>query len=329
MKKWRLLLNQLKRDGKMKKILILGGYGFLGKNLNKVFENSGYSIFNESRRTNCNILDYLQFESKVKEINPDYIINAAAHVGSIAYVSSNSADVCFDNTQMYLNIFKAIKNVSSSIILINPISNCSYPGIIDIQHEEMWWDGIIHSSVESYGNPKKLGYILSECYRKQYGIKTINLILPNAYGPFDYIDEQRTHAMNGMILRMIKAIKEKKEEFVLWGSGAPIREWIYMEDAARCIKQIIDQHLFDLPNPINIAQQYGASINESITHIKKFLNTDIKIVNDLSKQDGAPIKILGNLHFNRCFPDFKFVPYEVGIMNTIEYYKQILKQENY
>ena len=62
----------------------------------------------------------------------------------------------------------------SKILLINPISNCSYPGIIDVQHEEMWWNGNIHESVESYGAPKKLGFILSECYRKQFGINIEN-----------------------------------------------------------------------------------------------------------------------------------------------------------
>jgi GDP-L-fucose synthase len=308
----------------MKKILILGGSGFLGKNLNKIFANSSYKIFNESRKTGCNILDYREFEKKVNDIKPDYIINAAAHVGSIAYVSQNAAEVCNDNTQMYLNIFKAIYQVNPEIILINPISNCSYPGIIDIQQEEMWWDGIVHNSVESYGNPKKLGYILSECYRKQYGINTLNIILPNAYGPFDYIDEQRTHAMNGIIMRMIKAVKAVDKNFSVWGTGTPIREWIYMEDAARIIKIIIDNHLINLPNPLNIAQQSGVSINESVMYIKKTLNTDINIINDTTKQDGAPVKILGDKLFRVHFPDFKFTTYEEGIKNTINYYKEKL-----
>jgi GDP-L-fucose synthase len=308
----------------MKKILILGGSGFLGKNLNKIFANSNYKIYNESRKTDCNILDYTEFEKKVKQINTDYIINAAANVGSIAYVSQNSAEVCNDNTQMYLNIFKAIYKVNPEIILINPISNCSYPGIIDIQHEEMWWDGIVHDSVASYGNPKKIGYVLSECYRKQYGINTLNLILPNAYGPFDYLDEQRTHAMNGIIMRMIKSVKAGDMDFIVWGTGTPIREWIYMEDAARIIKLIIDGHMIHLPNPLNIAQQTGVSINESVNYIRKTLNIDINILNDTTKQDGAPIKILGNKLFRVYFPDFKFTSYEEGIKNTIKYYKEKL-----
>lgn len=308
----------------MKRILILGGNGFMGKNLNKVFKDSGYQLYNESRRTGCDILDYSAFLNKVGQINPDVIINAAAHVGSIAYVSKNAADVCNDNTQMYLNIFKAIHAINPSILLINPISNCSYPGIIDIQHEEMWWDGIIHSSVESYGNPKKLGYILSECYRKQYNINTINLILPNAYGPFDYANEERTHAMNGIIMRMIKAVRSNSADFVVWGTGTPIREWIYMEDAAKIIKDIIDNNRVDLPNPINIGQQHGVSINESVMYIRNELCTNINIVNDITKQDGAPIKVLGNKQFQKYFPFFEFTSYKEGIKNTINYYKEIL-----
>jgi GDP-L-fucose synthase len=197
----------------MKKILILGGFGFLGKNLSKIFLNDDkYQIFLESRRTGCDVLNLTQLKEKIKTINPDIIINAAANVGSIHYVNTYSADVCHDNTLMYINIFKAINETNPHILIINPISNCSYPGIIDIQHEEKWWDGIIHHSIESYGNPKKIGFILSECYKKQYGIKTINLIIPNAYGPLDYTDENKTHALNGLILRMIQSQKNNDDK---------------------------------------------------------------------------------------------------------------------
>lgn len=309
----------------MIKILILGGYGFLGKNLYKIFSNhSDYEIHLESRRTECDILNIEQLKNKIKNISPDIIINAAANVGSINYVSTYSADVCHDNTLMYINIFKSIKEINPNIILINPISNCSYPGIIDIQTEEKWWDGPIHSSVESYGGPKKIGFILSECYKKQYGIKTINLIIPNAYGPLDCADENKTHALNGLILRMIRAQKNKDKEFIVWGSGLPIREWIYMEDVTRIIKEILDKKKYNLPNPLNVGQEYGVNIYDTTNTIKKMLDYNVVIKHDLSKQDGAPIKILGKDKFNIYFPNFKFTSYEEGINNTINYYKSIL-----
>jgi GDP-L-fucose synthase len=148
--------------------------------------------------------------------------------------------------------------------------------------------------------------------------------MANSYGPLDYLDENRTHALNGLIMRMIKAQKNNDTEFVVWGSGTPIREWLYMEDAALIIKEIIDNEIFDLPNPINIGQEYGVSINDSVDTIKKILNYDVTIKHDLTKQDGAPIKILGKKLFNKYFPNFKFTSYEMGINSAINYYKNIL-----
>ena len=306
----------------MKKILILGGFGFMGKNINNCFTDSNFIIYNESRRTGCDLLDYNSFLKKLTDINPDIIINCAAHVGSISYVDKFAGDVVTDNIQMYINLYKGVKEINPNIIIINPISNCSYPGIIDVQNESDWWNGQIHESVESYGGPKKISFTISECYKKQFGVKTINLIIPNAYGPFDYVDEMRTHAMNGLILRMLKTQKNSEKIFSVWGSGKPIREWIYMPDLSNIIKKIVEEELYDLPNPINIGQENGISINDSVNIIKTLLKMDVEIVHDLSKKDGAPIKVLGKTTFVKFFNDFQFTNIIDGISNTIEYYKE-------
>jgi GDP-L-fucose synthase len=308
-----------------KRILVLGGHGFMGKNIQEEFTNSEHKMFYRSRRDGTDMTDFVSLINTLEEINPDIIIHAAAHVGSIAYVSKYCADVVHDNTQMYITLYQAVAAHNKDIVVINPISNCSYPGIIDIQNEENWWDGPIHESVESYGTPKKMGFIISQCYARQYGIKTLNLIVPNAYGPNDYIDEERTHAMNGIIMRMIKSKRNSDKEFVVWGTGSPIREWIYMPDMARIMKEIINKEQFDLPNPINIGQEDGISILNSVKTVKAMLGYDVEITNDTTKQDGAPIKVLGNSIFREHFPDFKFTGYEEGITNTINYYNKHIK----
>ena len=308
----------------MKNILVIGGNGFMGKNIQNIFKSSSYKMSYESRQTGFDLYDLELTIEKIKTISPDIIIFAAAHVGSIGYVSENAADVINDNSQMYINLYKAVSIANPNIIIINPISNCSYPGIIDIQHEELWWEGEVHPSIESYGIPKKLGYIISKCYEKQYGVKTLNLIVPNAYGPNDYIDENRTHAMNGIIMRMIKSQNEGHKEFLIWGTGTPIREWIYMPDVARLMKEIIDNEIYDLPNPLNIGQENGGSILESSTTAKEALNYNVEFKFDTSKQDGAPIKTLGNKKFRKVFPNFKFTEVAEGIQHTINYYKKHL-----
>lgn len=307
-----------------KKILVIGAFGFMGKNVVNILKNSQNQIFEESRRTGLDLFSVQLTEDKIRTIKPDIIINCAAHVGSMPYVAKYPANVFHDNSLMYLNLYQAINNVDTNILVINPISNCSYPGIIDIQDEENWWDGKVHQSVESYGVPKKIGFVLSECYRKQFGIKTINLIIPNSYGPNDYVDEDRTHAMNGIIIRMLKSKNNNDKNFVVWGSGTPIREWIYMPDVARIIKIIIDENMLDLPNPINLGQQEGISILETVNLVKEKLNFTGIVELDLTKQDGAPIKVLGNKLFNKYFANFIFTSYNNGIEETIKYYKELI-----
>jgi len=308
-----------------KRILILGGFGFMGRNTNIAFANDDrYEIINESRRTDCDIRDLSRLKEKIREINPDIIINAAAIVGSLNYLTKNAADVIHDNAQMYLNLYRAVSEVNDKILIINPISNCTYASTIDIQHENLLFDGPLHKSIQSFGMPKRLGFITSECYREQYGIKTINLIIPNAYGENDYLDTDKTHAMNGIVMRMIQAMKNGDKEFLVWGTGKPVREWIYMPDAGRLIKEIIDNKRYDLPNPINAGQENGISILDTVLIIKEMLEYDTDVVFDTTKQDGAPIKILGSKLFQEYFPEFVFTDYREGIKNTINYYKELI-----
>ncbi len=312
----------------MRRILIIGGNGFLGKNLHKILKRLDYDVYIRSRKSDFDLMDLNDTFITLEMIRPDYIINCAAHVGSLHYVTEFAADVINDNIQMALNLYKACSNLNKPPVIINPLSNCSYPGIIDIQNEEDWYSGAVHDSVLAYATSKKTLFTISECYRKQYGIKTYNLLVANAYGVFDHADPNRVHALDGMIIRMIKAKNDGDKEFVIWGSGSPIREWIFMEDAAKVIIEIIYQDHsygdFTIPNPINLGQEFGVSIKDSAETIKKLLNYEGELVFDTSKIDGAPIKVLGNKLFKQYFPDFKFTDYEEGIKLTLDYYNGIL-----
>ena len=98
-----------------------------------------------------------------------------------------------------------------------------------------------------------------------------------------------------------------------------------MPDVARLMKEIIDNEIYNLPNPLNIGQENGVSILESSTTAKEALNYDVEFIFDTNKQDGAPIKILGNKKFCKFFPNFKFTEVSEGIQQTINYYKQHLR----
>jgi GDP-L-fucose synthase len=268
--------------------------------------------------------NYQEVKNAIIKHNPDIIINCAANVGSVNYVSTYPADIISENTAIHVNLYKAVNDVNKSIIVVNPLANCSYPGNATIQKESEWWNGEMHESVEAFGITKKIAYVISKSYEKQYGIKTINLMLGGGYGEYDHLDETRTHAMNGIVIRMIKAQNKGEKEFVVWGTGTPIREWVYMADVAKLIKLIMDNQTYNLPNPLNVGQNHGISIADIVHTVSEGLDYTGAIVYDTSKQDGAPVKILSADAFQKHFPEFTFTPLSEGITNTINFYKNKL-----
>jgi GDP-L-fucose synthase len=305
------------------RILILGGHGFLGKNLAKVLQNSSHEIVTLSRRNGLNLIDLESTKVYFSKISPDVIVNCAAHVGSLHYVTSFASDVLHDNVLMKLNIYKSTKIVCPRTRIINPLSNCSYPGESGIQNELDWWKGEVHESVFSYGNAKRFIYVTAYCYKKQDGIETCNFLVPNTFGPGDYTDPNKTHALNGMVIRMIQAHRQNSKEFEIWGTGNPVREWAYIDDVVEIIKQGMEIEC-DLIYPTNIAQRKGYSIKETAKIIAQEIGYKGELIFNSSYKDGAPQKILDDKKFRKLFPNFKFIDHQEGIRRTVNYYASVL-----
>ncbi len=305
------------------KILVLGGHGFVGKTVVNFLRKSKQDIFALSRRDGLDLLDFDSAEKFFSDIKPDVIINCAAHGGSLHYVSEFSGDVIHDNIQMTLNLYKATKEICPRSRIINPLSNCSYPGNANIHFEPEWWHGEVHESVFSYGNAKRFIYVISRNYYKQYGTNTVNFLVPNTFGPGDYTDPNKTHALNGMIIRMIKAQRNNEQSFEIWGTGKPIREWGYIEDVARILIKGVYLDT-DLVYPLNIAQDKGYSIKESAEFISEAVGFEGKLVFNSKYQDGASKKVLDDKQFRKTFPDFSFFNHGEGIKETVKYYKEVL-----
>ena len=305
------------------KILVLGGHGFVGKNLVESLNGTEHKIFPLSRRDGLDLRNYNSTKKYFRDIKPNAIINCAAHVGSVHYVTTHAADVLHDNVQMALNIYRAVKEVYPDTRIINPLSNCSYPGDANIHFEPDWWKGEVHESVFSYGNAKRMIYVISKNYHKQYGIKTVNFLVPNAFGPGDYTDPNKTHALNGMIIRMIKSKRQGDKVFEIWGTGKPIREWGYIQDVVNIlIKGLRIEN--DLIYPVNIAQNKGYSIKESAELIREAVGFKGELIFNTKYQDGAPFKILDDKKFRSIFSDYEFFDHKKGIDNTVKYYKSVL-----
>jgi GDP-L-fucose synthase len=302
------------------KILLLGHTGFVGRNVAEVLNEAGIEFTGASKSTGLDLRKMEDAISFLAENKPDFIINCAAHVGSLNYVTEQAADVVRDNTQMIKGIAQSCPNAT----VINPIANCAYPAASNIFVEDEWWNGHLHRSVLSYGATKRLLWTTGESYQMQHDIKSIYLLVPNMYGPYDSTDPNKAHALNALISKFVKAEKEQLPEITIWGTGVAIREWLYAEDFGRIVLQILkDPKTIGLSEPINIAQNFGLSVRELAGIISDTFRYPGIINWDHNKPDGAPKKVMDDRRFKKVFPNFVFTDFHQGIQNAIQYYSLI------
>lgn len=203
------------------KIIIFGGFGFVGTSIYN-FLNLQYNVIRVSRRNGYDINNISKITKFLKKHKPSYIINCSVAHGGLHFINSQPTNIFIENSLLYLNLYRAIERAKlKNFFIINLISNCAYPGTSKIQKEEEWLNSEPHESVLPFAIPKRIAFYLSKFYEKEFKIKSKNFIVPNAYGPGDYIDPKRTHALNGIIIRFIKCLKKNKNFFSIWGSGKP------------------------------------------------------------------------------------------------------------
>jgi len=304
------------------RVAILGGTGFAGTNVRHCLENNGVEVGIFSRTTGCDLLDLSMAWQKLDAFHPNFIVNCAALVGSINYVTDFAADVVDVNMRIIMNTYKIAQQIHQ-VVVINPIANCGYPGVMDHYEESGFWDGPIHPSVLSYGSTRRMMQVLSKCYFEQYGVRSTNLIIPNMYGPFDSTNPNKTHALNALIIKFVKAVKYGQQGIEIWGTGKPIREWLYVQDFAKIVLKVISCNELFL-DPINIAQNRGETVNELVSIIKEKVNYSGEITYNTKYQDGSPKKVMNDHLFRQKFPDFTFTGLDKGIAETIQYYQSIL-----
>src|SRR5438046_89341 len=218
------------------KVLLLGATGFLGRRLARRFESEGLAFVPVSKSLGTDLRDHRQFRV-VFERNPglNVVVHAAAFVGGIKFGLDHSAEMFHNNTLLGVHLFELAREFGIERI-INPIANCSYPrDAFPEFREELWWAGPLDESVLVYGLVRKASYVQSVAYHRQYGLETINLLVPNMYGPEDHFEEIRSHALGALVMKIVQAKRSGQPSVVIWGTGKPVREWLYVDDCVEAI----------------------------------------------------------------------------------------------
>lgn len=208
-------------------------------------------------------------------------------------------EVFEDNTVMGLNIVKAVAE-NGIIYFIDIMPNCTYPAKFDEYMEEKWWEGEMHSSVVVYGFPRKMMQVAGYAYLKKHSFKVVHIILPNLYGPGDHFDPVRSHAFGALISKIIDAKINNKKTIKIWGTGKPVREWLFIEDATEAISKVLENiDRMDNNDILNIGTNEGISIIELAEIIKEAVGWKGNFEFDTSKPDGAMIKILSSVKMKK------------------------------
>jgi GDP-L-fucose synthase len=305
----------------MKKILILGSGGFIGSNLMKSFTLDQFDVHQIKGKTDLDIRNEKLFQDYITDLKPEVVINCAANVGGIDYSRGKEIELINDNFKIGLSVLEGMRRLSNST-LITPIPNCVYPGHLSFYKLQDLWKGEVHESVKSYGVVKRVYIDISRIYSESSNFDYCNLIFPNIYGPGDHLDEKRAHALGALIYKSLVAKQDSVPFMEIWGSGKPIREWLFINDAVEFIKQAILLGLKD--KNINCGSGQTISIRELAVLINKFTMFAGELRFDLDKRDGALIKKMDSELSEELLGYRAKYPLEDGIRETVKWYAREL-----
>src|SRR5262245_44759671 len=218
-----------------KRIVVTGGAGFLGSRVTAKLRELGALEVLAPRSHEYDMVKYDDVVRLYRDAHPEVVVHLAARVGGIGANRANPGKFFYDNLMMGVQLMEVGRlSGLQKFVAIGTI--CAYPKFTPIPFkEENLWDGYPEETNAPYGLAKKMLLVQAQAYRQQYGFNAIYLLPVNLYGPGDNFDLQTSHVIPAMIRKCLAARREGRKEIVLWGTGKPTREFLYVDDAAEAI----------------------------------------------------------------------------------------------
>jgi GDP-L-fucose synthase len=292
----------------MKKLLVTGGNGLVGSSI-----TSDVKIGKEYDLRN------IEETNKMFEYHkPTHVIHCAGKVGGLSANMNYKGEFFYDNIMINTNVIESARkhNVKK---LVSFLSTCVFPDNIEYPiTEKKIHLGAPHLSNYPYAYAKRMADIQIRAYREQYGLEYVSVIPTNIYGPNDNFSLDTGHVIPMLLHKMYNAQRDNTD-FVVWGSGTPLREFIYSKDIAKLSEWALDN--YNESEPIIFSNSNEISIKDLVDLLVNEFNFKGKVIFDKTKPDGQFRKPSDNSKLKSYLPNFEFTPIEQGLKETINWFR--------
>jgi GDP-L-fucose synthase len=299
------------------KIYVAGHNGMVGSAIIRWLKDKGYQNLIYKNSKELNLMRQQDVEDFFEVEKPEYVFLAAAKVGGIHANNTFPAEFIYNNIMIESNIIhSAYKYGVKKLLFLG--SSCIYPKFSEQPiKEEYLLTGTLEPTNEAYAIAKITGIELCKFYRRQYGVDFISAMPTNLYGINDNFDLNTSHVLPALIRKIHEAKITNQKEVIMWGTGKPKREFLYVDDLADACLFLMEHYSDELH--VNVGTGEDIEIRELTYLIKNIIGYEGDIVSDLSKPDGTPRKLLDVSKLHQLGWKHK-VSLEKGIRNVYEWY---------
>lgn len=298
------------------RILLTGGTGFFGRRIAEALRARGHTVITPGR-PDFDMMDPASTRRTLEQVRPETVVHSAAYYGGLGICVAEPIPIFHRNVVMGANLFDAAAKVGVKKILAIG-SACAYPAGIDGDMAETdYWSGRLHPSVEAYGFTKKVLEVALRAYNRGQGIIGQMPIVTNLYGENDVFGEYRSHVAAALIKKFADAVIRGDKQVVCWGTGAPVREFIYSADAAEAVARLLET---DHTEPLNVGTGIGTTIKELSEIVARLTHFQGEIVWDTTKPDGVMRKVLDVSKMESVLNWRPPTSLEAGLAKTIKWY---------
>ena len=305
-------------------VLVTGGTGLVGAAIKSFVETSTGKRENERwiflSSKEADLRDRAATEKVFETHKPTHVIHLAAKVGGLFANMAQKVEFFRENILINDNVMECCR-IYKVQKLVSFLSTCIFPDQTTFPIDEtMLHNGPPHPSNEGYAYAKRLIDTMNRAYAEEYGCNFTSIIPTNIYGPHDNFSIQSGHVIPGLIHKCYLA-KQQGTDFTIWGSGTPLRQFIYSGDLAELTVWVLRDYNHD-PNPITLSvdEQDEVSIKDVAHAVAKAMDFDGNIVFDTDKADGQFKKTASNAKLRKYKPDYKFTTMQEGIQKSVEWF---------